>query len=191
MLWQEQNIKMSISYLGCLCILVFLSSSVLGVAGGVGTLRDWYWLTNGLPHFHWSHGRGLLRVSCSPEISWWRHQIEAISALLAICAGNSPVTGEFPTQRPVARSFDVFFDLRLNKRLSKNNREAGDLRRHRAHCDVTVMCWICEWCFKKKVLLENPRMAWIQCCIKFCEIPRIYIWKCNPIPWNIFSKPLL
>ena len=27
--------------------------------------------------------------------------------------------GEFPTQRPVTRSFDVFFDLRLNKRLSK------------------------------------------------------------------------
>ena len=42
-----------------------------------------------------------------------------ISALLAICAGNSPVPGEFPTQRPVPRSFDVFLDLRLNKRLSK------------------------------------------------------------------------
>ena len=39
--------------------------------------------------------------------------------LLAICAGKSPVTGEFPTQRPVTRSFDAFCDLRLNKRLSK------------------------------------------------------------------------
>ena len=47
------------------------------------------------------------------------HQMETFSALLAICAGNSPVTGEFPTQRPVTRSFDVFFDLRLNKRLSE------------------------------------------------------------------------
>ena len=27
--------------------------------------------------------------------------------------------GEFPAQRPVTRSFDVFLDLRLNKRLSK------------------------------------------------------------------------
>ena len=45
--------------------------------------------------------------------------MEAFSALLAICAGNSPVAGEFPAQRPVTRSFDVFFDLRLNKRLSK------------------------------------------------------------------------
>ena len=50
---------------------------------------------------------------------WYRHQMETFSTLLAICAGNSPVTGEFPAQRPVTRSFDVFFDLRLNKRLSK------------------------------------------------------------------------
>ena len=48
--------------------------------------------------------------------------METFSALLAICAGNSPVTGEFPPQRPVTRSFDVFFDLRLNKRLSKQSR---------------------------------------------------------------------
>ena len=51
--------------------------------------------------------------------SWWRHQMKTFSVLLALCVGNSPVTGEFPTQRPVTRSFDVFFDLRLNKRLSK------------------------------------------------------------------------
>ena len=47
--------------------------------------------------------------------------MEAFSALLAICAGNSPITGEFPTQRPVARSFDGFFDLCLNKWLSKQS----------------------------------------------------------------------
>ena len=38
--------------------------------------------------------------------------METFSALLAICAGNSPVSGEFPAQRPVTRSFDIFFDLR-------------------------------------------------------------------------------
>ena len=52
---------------------------------------------------------------------WWRHQMETFPALLAICAGNSPVTGEFPAQSPVMRSFDVFFDLRPNKRLSKQS----------------------------------------------------------------------
>ena len=67
-------------------------------------------------------------------ITWWRRQMETFSALLAICAGNSPVTallaicvenspvtGEFPAQRPVRRSFDVFCDLHLNKRLSKKS----------------------------------------------------------------------
>ena len=43
------------------------------------------------------------------------------SVLLALCAGNSQVTGEFPTQRPVTRTFDVFFDLYLNKRLRKQS----------------------------------------------------------------------
>ena len=52
---------------------------------------------------------------------WWRHKMDTFSALLVICAGNSPAPGEFPVQRPVTRSFDVFFDLCLNKRLSKQS----------------------------------------------------------------------
>ena len=64
--------------------------------------------------------------------------METFSAILAICAGNSPVPSEFPAQRPVTRSFDVFFDLRLNNGWV-NNREAGDLKRYRAHYDVIVM----------------------------------------------------
>ena len=55
----------------------------------------------------------------SSSLPWWRHQMEIFSASLAICSGNSPVTGEFPAPRPVTQSFDVFFDRRLNKRLSK------------------------------------------------------------------------
>ena len=61
--------------------------------------------------------------------------MEQFSVLLALCAENSPVTGELPLQGPMMRSFDVFFDVRLNKRLSKH----GDLRRHRAHYEVTVI----------------------------------------------------
>ena len=53
--------------------------------------------------------------------SWWHHQMETFSALLALCAGNSPATGEFSSQRPVTRSFDIFCDLCLNKRLSKQS----------------------------------------------------------------------
>ena len=47
--------------------------------------------------------------------------MDTLSALLAICTGNSPVPGEFPAQRPVTRSFDVFFDRYPNKRLSKQS----------------------------------------------------------------------
>ena len=63
----------------------------------------------------------LTRLKCNLTSTWWRHQMETFSALLAICAGNSPVPGEFPTQRPVTRSFDVYFDLRPNKRPSKQS----------------------------------------------------------------------
>ena len=56
-----------------------------------------------------------------PENTWWHHEMETLSALLALCAGNSPATGEFPAQRPVTRSFDVFIDLHLNKRFSKQS----------------------------------------------------------------------
>ena len=65
--------------------------------------------------------------------------METFSVLLALCVGNSPVTGEFPSQRPVTWSFDVFCDLRIELNGLVNNREAGELRSHRAHYDVIVM----------------------------------------------------
>ena len=73
-------------------------------------------------------------------LAWWRHQMETFPALLALCAGNSPVTGEFPAQKPVTRSFDVLLDLRLNKWLRKQS-SGWCLRRHGVHYDVTVMGW--------------------------------------------------
>ena len=54
-------------------------------------------------------------------VTWRRHQMETFSALLALCAGNSQVTGEFPSQRPVTQSLDVFLHRYLNKRLSKQS----------------------------------------------------------------------
>ena len=53
--------------------------------------------------------------------SWWRHQMEIFSTLLVLCEGNSPMTGEFPSQRPMTPSFGVLFDLCLNKRLRKQS----------------------------------------------------------------------
>ena len=71
--------------------------------------------------------------------AWWRHQMDTFSALLAFCAGNSPVTGELPSQRPVTRSFWCFLWSAPWINGCVNNREAGDLRRHRPHYDVIVM----------------------------------------------------
>ena len=92
----------------------------------------------------------MLKHCCS--VIWWRHQMETFSALLAICAWNSPVTGEFPTQRPVTRRFDVFFDLRLNKRLSKQwwswwfETPSRPLWRHcngHTHIHIYIYIYIC------------------------------------------------
>ena len=81
--------------------------------------------------------------------AWWRHQMKTFSALLAICAGNSPDPGEFPTQRPVTRSFDVYFDLRPNKRLSKHSwgwwfeTLSCSLWRHRNGLLIQFYCDMC------------------------------------------------
>ena len=93
--------------------------------------------------------------------------METFAALLALCAGNSPVTGEFPWQRPVTRSFDVFFDLHLNKRLSKQSwgwrfeTQSCSLWRH---CNVRVH--FCHNC------LRSTRSSWppLDCCKWFVTV---------------------
>ena len=83
----------------------------------------------------------------SRDLTWWRHQMETFSGLLALFSGNLPVTGEFPSQRPVTQS--VMFSLIctwINGWV--NNRDAGDFRRHRTHYDVTVMLNNIVWSTK-------------------------------------------
>ena len=69
---------------------------------------------------------------------WWRHQMETFSALLALCEGNPPATGVIPLQRPATRSFNVVFMCAWTNCWT-SNREAGDLRHHCAHYNITVM----------------------------------------------------
>ena len=69
---------------------------------------------------------------------WWRHQMETFSALLAICAGNSPVTGESPLKGQW-RGALMFSSICAWLYGWVNNHKAGDLKRHRAHYDVTIM----------------------------------------------------
>ena len=77
----------------------------------------------------------------------WRHPIETFS-LLALCEGNPPVIGGFPAQRPVTRSFDAFFDLRLNNRLSKPSRRRWFVTPSCSlwhHCNDVHSQWGTSW----------------------------------------------
>ena len=56
--------------------------------------------------------------------AWWCHQMETISALLALCAGNPPVTGKFPSQRPMTRSYILFSLICTWTNGWANNRDA-------------------------------------------------------------------
>ena len=89
------------------------------------TKRHWWWITTGSCNGFVLPGNKTLRWPMFIKLHdaiWWRHQMETFFALLALCEGNPPVTGGFPSQKPVRHSFEVFFDLRLNKRLSKQSR---------------------------------------------------------------------
>ena len=78
-----------------------------------------------LPKHQWSnpeeYGENQLLLNTMQRVPWRCHQMETFSELLALCVGNSPVNGEFPSQGPVTRNFDVSFHLRLNKRLNKQS----------------------------------------------------------------------
>ena len=90
--------------------------------------------------------------------------METFSVFQGTCVGNSPVTGEFPVQRPVKWSFDFsLICCWINGWV--NNREAGDLRRYRAHYNVTVMLLIF-------ITLANPR---------------ILNWSWDSLPWHHMS----
>ena len=82
-------------------------------------IRKWFGIT---VYNQWRWPRVLCNYSFARcHHSWWYHEMENFSALLSLFCGNSPVTDAFPAHGPVTRSFDVFFDLRLNKRLSKQS----------------------------------------------------------------------
>ena len=77
-------------------------------------------------------------MSPDVSISWWRHQMETFSALLAICAGNSPVPVNSPHKGQWRGA--LMFTLICARIYSwVNNSEAGEMRRYRAHYDVIVM----------------------------------------------------
>ena len=121
--------------------------------------------------------------------------METFSALLAICAGNSPVTGEFPAQRPVTRIFDVFFDLRLNKQLNKQpwgwwfETPSHPLWRHCNEVDPDLRCHTHkaktnnEW--GSQLSLCNNILLHVPSDFPHCD------WRCMGTPFAIILSTLL
>ena len=116
--------------------------------------------------------------------------METFSALLASCAGNSPVPGEFPAQRPVTRSFDVFFDLSPNTRSGKQwwgwwfETPSGPLWRHcnglqKIQCYIVIIQSILfKTHYKHPMYSSHAR-------------PRQYIGYQVPIKFKVGEKPIL
>ena len=111
-------------------------------------------------------------IYCAPRYTWWRHQMETFSALLALCAGNSPVPVNSP-HKGQWRGPLMFSFICVSINDWVNNREAGDLRRHRGHYDVNVMiprnvqtvgallCFIVVW-YKSICRTESRVKVWIN-----------------------------
>ena len=78
------------------------------------------------------------KANRSTALTWWRHQMETFSALLALCAGKSPVPVNSPHKGQWRGALIFSFNYAwINDWV--NNLEAGDLRRQRVYYDVIVM----------------------------------------------------
>ena len=89
--------------------------------GGYDNLKKLQLKINGKEFTARSPSRGLYLLQFSVDEGKLHDQMETFSEILVFCVGNTPVTGKLPSQRPVTRSFDAFFDLLLNKQLSKQS----------------------------------------------------------------------
>ena len=138
------------------------------------------------------------------SMSWWRHQMETFSALQALCAGNSPVTGEFPSHKDQWRGALMVSLICAWTNIWANNGDAGDLRRHRTHYDVTLMVVAClglvlymmaiptktsicylieaEWLMYASVTNHH----WFRLRLAAWPAPRPYLSQC----WNIVNMTI-
>ena len=140
------------------------------MSGGCGIVTDNPFFRNEIRSWNMVYGS-------RQYLSWWRHQMETFSVLMALFAGNSPVTDEFPSQRSVTWIFVVFFDLQLNKRLSKPTRRRWfetPLHSLWRHCNV----WFRKW--TPSVTLND-----------FNSCMDEYLHTLKSVRWNYLSIPTL
>ena len=88
--------------------------------------------------------------------------METFSAILALCVGNSPATGEFPSQRPLAQSLDFLFDLRLNKCLSKQWRGWWFETILRPFCRHQMICAWMSISAPEQTVQQESKHRWFE-----------------------------
>ena len=154
-----------------------------------------------IARYRWRHGIFLKSVDpvhwhIHESQSWWRHQMETISALLALCTGNSPVPVNSP-HKGQWRGAVVFSLIYAWINDGVNNREAGDLRRHRAHYDVNVMMLERVKISTKpqrKLNIKNSVTLWLfDCLFRLKTMKTSKLWITDPLladgfPWQRASS---
>ena len=125
------------------------------------------------------------------NIPWWCHQTETFSELLVICERNPPVSGEFPSPRPMTQSFDVFFDLRLKSGWAKWLRRRWFETHWRSlwrHCNAELHAWpISISSFRLASIHELPLWVWDG--HKVALYPISYYWSAME-PWQDCSASI-
>ena len=114
--------------------------------------------------------------------------METFFALLAICGeGNPPVKGGFPSQRPVTRSFDVFFDLCLSKWLSKQPRRRW-FETHRR--SLWLWCHCNEWFLHRASLVSRDKTDWHSVALVKYHTSWFFSRAGNTGTWALFQYPI-
>ena len=113
----------------------------------------------------------MILSSIHVDVIKWIHFLRCWS----LCEGNPPVTGGFPSQRPVTRRFDVFFDLRLNKCLSRQSRRRLFETSSRSlwrQCNAEVVAQ--QWLLSSKSRFHRSIQLWF-----FKLFSSIPTWICH------------
>ena len=104
------------------------------------------------------------------KIAWWRLKREHFPRYWPFYEGNPLATGGFPSQRLMTRSFDVFCDLRLNKRLRKQSRRRWFKTRS---CSL----------WRHRIGLVNYLLSMYSYARGFlCTSSHVLLWRCW-LPW--------
>ena len=116
--------------------------------------------------------------------SWWRHKMETFSALLALCVGNSPITGQWP-YKGQWRGALMFSLICAWMNGWVNHREVGDLRRHHAYYNVIVMFQYSIYWEKQTNRYAEETMKLVLFVLEMNDISRIFLY--NAFLWRLLQ----